>query len=288
MTFISGTVKKGAVGLQDVMNAVTEVRHKARAAALEKQIASYQAAVDFGKIFERHAVGLEPSRAGYQSPDQVPGWNGQRLFDIDDCMRHDDAVLADGQPRFRTPAQKTVEPDEYVFSQVRFNDFRPMSGHIKTFQARIDNIAIFLGIGAPAKPCILKISALGNQDILADTGFGFDDRIAIQGSAGGNRNGRTDVDDVKDTLEGFFAIFHKIHDEPPGCLAFKKIDVIVQPVEGVAVEKIECAGIADPHRSGANIKMGNLAGLHVRKRSDHTIPHGGQINGCTGSQETPV
>ena len=38
---------------------------------------------------------------------------------------------------------------------------------------------------------------------------------------------------------------------------------MVQLVEGMAVQKIEPVGIADPHGPGADIKMTDLAGLDI-------------------------
>ena len=85
-----------------------------------------------------------------------------------------------------------------------------MGGHIAALQARIDNIAIFLGVGTFAKPCILKVGALGNQDILADADFGFDYRKTIQRRVVGNRYRRIQFDDIKNAPEVFFVVFHKI------------------------------------------------------------------------------
>ncbi len=131
-------------------------------------------------------------------------------------MGHDDTPVAYGQPAIGSPPQKAVESDEYVLPQVGLDDFRSMGGHIKAFQARINNIAIFLGIGPLAEPGILKIGPFGNQYILPDAGFGFDHRITVQRGAGGNGNGLFNIDHLKNTLETFFAVFHKIHDKPLG------------------------------------------------------------------------
>ena len=133
-----------------------------------------------------------------------------------------------------------------------------------------------------------KIGTLGDQNILADVGLGFDHRITIQRGAVGNGNGLFDIDHIKNALETFFAVFHKIHDKSLGQSARDKIDVMVQFIEGMVVQKIELVGIANPHGSGIDIKMTDLAGLDVRKCSDDAIVHGCQIDGCKRSQKTPV
>ncbi len=109
----------------------------------------------------------------------------------------------------------------------------------------------------------MQVGALGDQDILTDAGFGFDHRIPVQGRVGGNRNGRSDVDHIKNALESTFAVFQKIHDEALRRSTGNKFDVTTQFVEGMAIEKIEFVGGTYPHGSRADIKVTDLAGLDV-------------------------
>ena len=138
-----------------------------------------------------------------------------------------------------------------------------MGRHIAALQTGIENITIFLGIGALSEPCILKEGTLGDQDIFVDTRLGFDNRIPVERRTRWNRNRRRDVDNIKNPLESVFAIFHKIHDEPLRKSPLDKIDIMVQFVQGIAVQKIKLAGIADPHSPGADIKVSDLTALDV-------------------------
>ena len=118
-------------------------------------------------------MGLKVFGVGHQAPDQMACRDHQRLPDIDDGVRHDNAFLADGQPGVRSPPQKTVEANEYIFTQIRLNDLGTMGGDVEPFQPRVDDVALLLRVGPLAEPCILKIGALGHQDIFIDMGLGF-------------------------------------------------------------------------------------------------------------------
>ena len=66
-------VKKGHVGIQNVMNAIAEGGNKTGAISLKSHIAFYQAIVDLGKVFKGNAVGFKLFGIGNQAPDQVAG-----------------------------------------------------------------------------------------------------------------------------------------------------------------------------------------------------------------------
>lgn len=56
MPFIVGTIVKGAVGFEDVMDAIPEGSDKAFPVALKEHAANAQAIFDLGKRFQRNAV----------------------------------------------------------------------------------------------------------------------------------------------------------------------------------------------------------------------------------------
>ena len=150
-------------------------------------------------------------------------------------MGHDDTLVANGQPAVGLSPQKAVESDEYVFPHIGFNDFGPMGGYIETFQTRIDDITILLRVGPLAKPCILEVGALGDKNILADVGIGLDYGKSIQRRVTWNRNGFIQINDIKNTSEVFFAVFHKINEQSLRGPIHPKTDVWIQSDKGMAV-----------------------------------------------------
>ena len=59
MPLVFFAVKEGAVGFEDVMNAIAKGGDKTGAIAFKRHIAFDQAVIDFGKVFEGHAVGFK-------------------------------------------------------------------------------------------------------------------------------------------------------------------------------------------------------------------------------------
>ena len=49
------------------------------------------------------------------------------------------------------PSQKAVKPDKYGFTQIRLDDFSAMGRDIVALQHGIDDVAVFLGVGALSK-----------------------------------------------------------------------------------------------------------------------------------------
>jgi len=81
----------------------------------------------------------------------------------------------------------------------------------------------------------LKVGTLGYQDILVDVGFGLDYRKSIQGRVVGNRYRRIQIDDIKNTLEVFFTVFHKINEQSLRRPIRPEIDVWIQFARGMVV-----------------------------------------------------
>ena len=76
-----------------------------------------------------------------------------------------------------------------------------MGRDIVALEVRIENVTIFLGVGALSQPGILQKGTLGDQDIFADPGPGFDDRVPVERGTGWDRNRRRNVDEIKNRLD---------------------------------------------------------------------------------------
>ena len=86
------------------MDAFAKGLDKCGTVSFKRHVALYQAIFDLGKILEGNAVGFKLFPIRNQPPDQVTGRYGQRLFDIDDGVGHDDALFADRQLAIDPPS----------------------------------------------------------------------------------------------------------------------------------------------------------------------------------------
>jgi len=138
------------------------------------------------------------SHGAYARPGQPAGLEGlllglQRLAGVAWHVGGISALNRKGLAHFLPLGGKQRKPDEYILTQVRIDDFGTMGGHIEALQARVDDAAVFLGIGAHAHPCILQEGPLRHQNAFTDMGFGFDHRVSTDSGAAGcaNRGGRS-------------------------------------------------------------------------------------------------
>ena len=143
-----------------MLNPVFKSGYKAAPIALEYHVAPGHPGLDLCQRLQGHTVDGQVFFILHQPPDQMISRDTQGFPDIDDGMGHDDTALPNGQQCIGVPPQKTVETDKYILAQVGIDNIRPVSGDIIPLQPGIDDVAIFLGIGALAQPGVLKIRAL--------------------------------------------------------------------------------------------------------------------------------
>ena len=79
-------------------------------------------------------------------------------------------MVTDVQGSLRRTPQKRVEAHETLFPKPRMDDFGAVGHDVESLQATIDDVAIFLGVGAFAEIGVFEIGALGHQNVFADTG----------------------------------------------------------------------------------------------------------------------
>ena len=173
-------VEKCAVGLKDMVDPVLECGDKACSTAFEKHPADGYAFVDSGEFLNRYTVGFQVVLILNHSPDQMFGRDSQRFSGINNCMGHDNGVVADSEPVVGPTTQEAIEADKHMFTEMGLADLGPVGRDVEPFEPGIDDETVLLGVGAFPQPCILEEGSLRDQDVFPNMGLAFGYCIAVQ------------------------------------------------------------------------------------------------------------
>jgi hypothetical protein len=97
VTLVFPTVEISSVGLQNVIDPTAKARDKLGAGTVEFHRTDGRPLFCGGEGGQRDAVSLKTLRAGDISPHEMIRWNGNRLFQVDDAVRHDNASSPDDE-----------------------------------------------------------------------------------------------------------------------------------------------------------------------------------------------
>jgi hypothetical protein len=110
MPAIQISIEKGAVGFQYVVNPLLKRRSQNCHRCLRKAYCLCRPGCRSWKIPSATCCWLKVHLRFYQPPYQLPGGTVKRLADVDDRVRHDNALFSDGQSGVRTPSEKLLNP----------------------------------------------------------------------------------------------------------------------------------------------------------------------------------
>jgi len=150
VTFVFPAVEIGAVGFQNVIDPVAKGLDKfgAGTGELHGTDGGHALCGGGGEGRKGDTVGLKILRFGDISPHEMIRRNGNRLFQIDDGVRHEDASFSDDQGRVLQSVREGVEAHEDLFSQMGVDQLGPVGCNVVTLLVRIDDEAVFVGIGS--------------------------------------------------------------------------------------------------------------------------------------------